>query len=143
MWVVALLDVVDVNQAAVLRYGYSRDEFLAMTLDELEVRAGTERKVGGNPGVVRKHRKRDGSLIDVEVTSFAVTFGGRPALLTSALDVTYRWTTEAETRCFELMLETVTHASYAEEMCAVSMPSAVVQRRIALETNSGPLSDLR
>jgi hypothetical protein len=27
-------------------------------------------------------------------------------------------------------------------MCAVSMPSAVVQRRIALETNSGPLSDL-
>ena len=28
-------------------------------------------------------------------------------------------------------------------MWAVSMPSAVVQRRIALETNSGPLSDLQ
>ena len=35
MWVVEALEVVDVNRAALLHYGYSRDEFLAMTVDDL------------------------------------------------------------------------------------------------------------
>jgi signal transduction histidine kinase len=42
------------------------------------------------PGGVRHHRRKDGSIMDVEVDSFAVTFGGRPAFLDSVLDVTER-----------------------------------------------------
>ena len=37
MWVVEAQEVVDVNRAALLHYGYSRDEFLAMTIDDLSV----------------------------------------------------------------------------------------------------------
>ena len=54
-----------------------------MTIDDLEASEEPEEKVAESPRVVWKHRRKDGSLIDVEVTSFAVTFGGRPALLTS------------------------------------------------------------
>jgi PAS domain S-box-containing protein len=141
MWVVALLDVVDVNRAAVLHYGYSRDEFLAMTVDDLAAGEGPEDRVPESPRVIWKHRKRDGSLIDVEITSFAVTFGGRPALLTSVLDVTHRWTTETETRCLELMLETVTHASYAEETIRALLKDVLSaqeleRRRIACELHA-------
>jgi signal transduction histidine kinase len=132
MWVVDLSNVVEVNRAAVLHYGYSRDEFLAMTIADLEESA-TE-----GPPVVWKHRRKDGTLIDVEVTSFAVTFGGRPALLTSALDVTSRWTTEAETSCLELVLEPTTRAQSAEETIRALLNDALKaqeaeRRRIARE----------
>ena len=138
MWVVELLNVVEVNRAAVLHYGYSRDEFLAMTIDDLEVREGSEETVAASARIVRKHRRKDGSLIDVEVTSFAVTFGGRPALLTSVLDVTSRWTTEAETRCLELMIEPVTRAPSTEETIRALLNDALAvlereRRRIAFE----------
>jgi PAS domain S-box-containing protein len=146
MWVVGLLDVVDVNRAAVLHYGYSRDEFLAMTIDNLAASEGPDERAE-SPRVVWKHRKRDGSLIDVEITSFAVTFGGRPALLTSVLDVTHRWTVESETRCLELMLETVTHASYAEETIRALLKDVLAAqelewRRIACELQADTAQSL-
>src|SRR5450755_1140784 len=80
MWIHDDLKLVAVNQAALLHYGYSRDEFLALTIGDLAV---TE-----EPRGFSKHRKKDGALIDVEVTSFEVTFRGRPASLDSILDVT-------------------------------------------------------
>ena len=138
MWVAELLDVVEVNRAAVLHYGYSRDEFLAMTIADLEARQGSEETIAESPRIIRRHRRKDGSLIDVEITSFAVTFGGRPALLTSVLDVTSRWTTEAETRCLELMLEPITRAPSAEEAIRALLNDALAvleteRRRIAVE----------
>ncbi len=138
MWVVELLNVVEVNRAAMLHYGYSRDEFLAMTIGELEANEQPGEKVAESPRAVWKHRRKDGSLIDVEITSFAIIFGGRPALLTSVVDVTSRWRTEVETRCFELMAEPVTHASYAAETIRALLNAAIKKqeaerRRIAFE----------
>ena len=138
MWVVELLDVVDVNRAAMLHYGYSRDEFLAMTIDALEASEGPEEKVSENAGVVRKHRRKDGSLFVVEVTSFAITFGGRPALLTSVLDATSRWRTEAQTRDLEFLLATATHVLNTEETVRARLNDAIAtleaeRRRIACE----------
>lgn len=94
MWVLDVGDLVDVNRAALAHYGYSRDEFLHMSIDDLladkptappMTPAGAAERRG-----VRHHRRKDGSVIDVEVSSFAVTFGGRPASLDSVLDVTER-----------------------------------------------------
>ena len=138
MWVVDLWNVVEVNRAALLHYGYSRDEFLALTVADLEAQKRTEESVTEGPGLVWKHRRKDGTLIDVEVTSFAVTFGGRPALLTSVLDVTSRWTTQAETRCLELILEPATRARSAEETIRALLLDALTaqeaeRRRIACE----------
>ena len=54
MWVVEALEVVDVNQAALLHYGYSRDEFLAMTIDDLSVEKPPAAKVAQDPRAVWK-----------------------------------------------------------------------------------------
>ena len=51
----------------------------------------------------------------MEVTSFPVTFGGRPASLASVLDVTYRRRTEAQTRYLDLLLATVNDAVVASD----------------------------
>ncbi len=90
MWVVEAREVVAVNRAALLHYGYSRDEFLAMSIDDLSVDRAPGANAAHEPCAVRRHRRKDGSFIDVEMTSFAVTFRGRAASLASVLDVTYR-----------------------------------------------------
>jgi PAS domain S-box-containing protein len=118
MWVVGTGAVLDVNRAAVLHYGYSRDEFLSMKMTDIEVAeepmSAAVPPLDGRE-VVRRHRKKDGSSIDVEVTSFPVTFDGRPASLHSALDVTYRRRTEAQTQYLEILLATVTDAVVASD----------------------------
>jgi PAS domain S-box-containing protein len=137
MWVVARIGLLEVNRAAVLHYGYSREEFLAMTVGDLEATEGSEEKVAERHGVQR-HRRQNGSFIEVEITSFAITFGGRPALLTSILDVTSRWRAEAEKRSLDLMLETAAHVSYAGGTIRALLNDALAaleaeRRRIACE----------
>ncbi len=102
MWIHDDLEVVAVNRAALLQYGYSRDEFLALTIGDLAV---TE-----EPRGFSKHRRKDGSVIDVEVTSFAVTFRGLPASLDSIQDVTYRRNTAAQAANLEFLLATAADA---------------------------------
>src|SRR6267378_2551759 len=83
MWVFDLetLRFLDVNDAAVQKYGYSRSEFLAMTLGNVGPREDisrlrealatlkpTDRMIGIWP-----HRKKDGTFFDVEVLSTEVT----------------------------------------------------------------------
>jgi PAS domain S-box-containing protein len=98
MWVVEGEGMVDVNRAALVHYGYSRGEFLALAAGDLFVGERPPTGGAGQASTLERHRRKDGSFIDVEVTTFAVTFGGRPARLDSVLDVTYRRRTEAQTR---------------------------------------------
>ena len=102
MWIRDDLRVVAVNRAALLHYGYSRGEFLALTIGDLAVPEG--------PRGFSRHRKKDESLIDVQVDSFAVTFRGRPASLKSIVDVTDRRRAEAQAGYLDLFLATVTDA---------------------------------
>jgi two-component system cell cycle sensor histidine kinase/response regulator CckA len=87
-----------VNDAAILHYGYSRDEFLAMTLtdirppeDVLAFLAGVSATALGikKPGLWR-HRKKDGSVIDVDITVQKFALGNRPCGLAVAIDITER-----------------------------------------------------
>jgi PAS domain S-box-containing protein len=97
-----------VNDAAVEHYGYSRDEFLAMTLrdmhppqdlrnlDEfLSRRRERSRRVFQAPQVW-KHRKKDGSLLDVEIATSPILLQGRPARLALLTDVTDKKLLEAQ-----------------------------------------------
>jgi PAS domain S-box-containing protein len=115
MWVLDSLEVVDVNQAALVHYGYSRAEFLGMAVEELSAERAPPAELGQKSRAARKHRRKDGSFIDVEITSFAVTFGGRPASLDSILDVSYRQRAEAQTRYLDLVLATVNDAVVASD----------------------------
>lgn len=99
MWVYDLetLSFLAVNQAAMSRYGYSREEFLGMTLADLRSPDSREEasqtvsqvrdQLYSNTGFV-KQRHKDGTLIDVELSSNAITWLGKPARLVLGQDVT-------------------------------------------------------
>ena len=99
MWVYddSTLQFLAVNEAAVRWYGYTRNEFLAMTRTDIRVGPGTERLAPANPlasgGVATPswegtHRKHDGTTVDVVVASHAIAFDGRSACLALVIDVT-------------------------------------------------------
>jgi PAS domain S-box-containing protein len=89
-----------VNEAAVAAYGYSREEFLTRSVPDLEPPADRAAAEGlpaaGGRRVTRRHRRRDGSMLDAEVTADVVTFDGRPARLVAVQDVTDRMAAAAE-----------------------------------------------
>jgi len=97
-----------VNAAAVRKYGYSSGEFLKMTIkdirppDDVPVLLDSVACVGdGNESIgIWRHRRKDGTDIDVEITSYALSFADRPAEVVVAVDVTERKRDEAEKRKF-------------------------------------------
>ena len=100
MWVYDLetLRFMAVNDAAVEQYGYTREEFFGMTI--LEIRPSEdvpklhEVLAHAVPGLDRagewRHRKKNGNLITVEITSHQLNFAGRRAELVMAIDITER-----------------------------------------------------
>jgi two-component system cell cycle sensor histidine kinase/response regulator CckA len=88
-----------VNDAAIRHYGYTREEFLAMSITEIRPREEVAELLAdiardGGPGSPRAgiwhHRRRDGSIIDVEITAGRISYGGRDAALVLSHDVTQR-----------------------------------------------------
>ncbi|HEX5773113.1 MAG TPA: ATP-binding protein [Geomobilimonas sp.] len=100
MWVYDLetLAFLATNDAAVTHYGYSREEFLAMTIKDIRPPEDLPRLIdniahvteGLDDAGIWQHRKKDGTLIDVEITSHTLTFDGRQAEVVLANDVTER-----------------------------------------------------
>ena len=98
MWAydLATLRFLAVNEAAVLHYGYSRAEFLAMTIaairpdeDVPRLRAELVEPLDERSGPrLWRHRKKDGTVIDVLVSATTFELGGRHARLVLAQDVT-------------------------------------------------------
>ena len=88
-----------VNDAAVAHYGYPASDFLAMGLAEITVPGpGGPEAISGRV-VARttraRHRRRDGSEIDVRVTTHPIELGGRPARMMLVEDMTDRLRAEA------------------------------------------------
>ncbi|MBI1790040.1 MAG: PAS domain S-box protein [Acidobacteria bacterium] len=107
-----------VNQAAIRHYGYSRDEFQSLTLADIvppedvpALRAAVRRPRGRavSFGPVR-HRKKDGSLLQVDITSLNVEFGNRPVRLAALEDVTERWRIGLELQEKTARLRELAHA---------------------------------
>jgi PAS domain S-box-containing protein len=97
MWVFDLesLDIIEVNEAAVLHYGFARGEFLRMKLNDLRA-AGKGKHPGEaireteNRGVVWQQRHKSGRVMDMEVVWTPLAFQGRLCALAMATDVTER-----------------------------------------------------
>jgi PAS domain S-box-containing protein len=115
MWVydVESLAFLDVNEAAVAHYGYSQDEFLTMTIEDIRLATDaavpSERVRQPASGLATpelcRHLKKGGTIIDVEVTSHAIQFAGRQARLALANDVSTRLRIEGEIRRLNEELE--------------------------------------
>lgn len=90
------LSFLAVNNAALHLYGYTREEFLAMIMQDLHDPGDLPRLVEAEkslPGPFRrtgiwKQRKKDGSYIDVDISTHDLTFDGKAARLALAQDVT-------------------------------------------------------
>ncbi len=86
----------DVNAEALRHYGYSPEEFVRMTL--LDIRPAEDairpEQMDEGPNLPyrhvgeRRHRKKDGTIILVEVTANEIEWKGRPAILAIMNDVT-------------------------------------------------------
>ncbi|MDQ3280153.1 MAG: PAS domain S-box protein [Acidobacteriota bacterium] len=107
MWVydIESLAIVAVNDAAVRHYGFSRDEFLRMTIadvrppEELPAMHEAMKDLGQRRGPKQfRHQKKDGSIIEVDVTSFEFVSGSRRSRLVIAQDITERNRTDDELR---------------------------------------------
>jgi diguanylate cyclase (GGDEF)-like protein/PAS domain S-box-containing protein len=117
MWVTdrGTLRFVAVNEAAISHYGYTREQFMAMTTPDLCPAADRDRfanylrtlpkiQMIGNTG---QHWKSDGTVIDVLVFSRALNYAGRSARLAVVHDVTKVTLAENELRHTKKFLDTV------------------------------------
>jgi len=127
-----------VNDAAVRHYGYTKDEFLAMSALDLRpeedfarfsevVNVPTHRR--RDAGVWR-HKRKDGSLIDVEVTTDDIAFDGRQGRLVMASDITARLAAERELarisraqamlgRCSEAVIHASERQALLDAVCRI------------------------
>jgi PAS domain S-box-containing protein len=97
------LQIVAASNSIIERYGYSRDELLAMTVAELRppedqpefLARQEEMKRESHRGLTTptrtwRHRYKDGTIIDVEITSDDLMLNGRACRIVLSQDVTER-----------------------------------------------------
>ena len=106
-WIFDLVTLrfLEVNQAAVDQYGYSREEFLAMSVLDIrppdewdEIRQSIQHAFTGQTplALARTHRRKDGSTFQVVGHTANLEFDGRKACLVLAEDVSQRLRYENE-----------------------------------------------
>jgi len=122
MWIYdrETLGFVVVNEAAIRHYGYTRDEFAAMTLVDIRpaedvpaLRDNVARASRFDEGRIWRHRKKDGTIINVEIRAHQFEVGKRPVRLVLANDVTER------VRAEEALRKTEEQLRHAQKMEAV------------------------
>ncbi|MEO8526296.1 MAG: PAS domain S-box protein, partial [Caldimonas sp.] len=114
MWVyeIGTLRFLAVNDSAIAQYGYSKDEFLAMTLRELRTPEGNalldqylaDRAATGKTVTTWQHVRKDGSIVEVQASDSTIEFEGRPARLVLAQDITDRVRSDVAARRSEGLL---------------------------------------
>jgi PAS domain S-box-containing protein len=102
MWVVDLntLEFLDVNRATINHYGYTREEFLTMTLKDIRpveeiptlIRGVNEDMLNPDENSRRLmiHKKKNGEIRNVEVEIAPIWYEGRRANIVIANDITER-----------------------------------------------------
>jgi two-component system, cell cycle sensor histidine kinase and response regulator CckA len=120
MWVFdqASLAFLEVNQAAIAHYGYSKAEFLQMTIGDMlppqDLPALYQTALTVIPGQIYtgiwQHCKRDGGVIDVEITAHVIVLGDKPASLVLVTDITARRQAEQQIREQAALIDIATDA---------------------------------
>lgn len=91
-------EILDVNQAAILLYGYSKEEFLSITLKGLrpeeevpklvEAHKNVDSRTGNIYFGVFTHKKKSGELVRMEINGHKVEFLGKDCMMVICQDVT-------------------------------------------------------
>jgi len=110
----------DVNQAAVEHYGYSKDEFLSMTVDDITTSDQPDLTDGVESGVIVgemngnghyiNHRKKNGDVIKVELECNKIEYESRAANLVLVNDVTEKLREEKRRKLLESVVTNTTES---------------------------------
>jgi len=147
MWVYDLgtLRFLAVNNTAVHRYGYTREEFLSMTLEAIRPSEDVPRlreNIATHTEMVQqsgpwRHRKRNGEIIVVEIASHGLEWDGHSARLVHALDVTEshasRARVEAARRALLSALEDQRETAAKVRQLNLELEHRVRERTVQLE----------
>lgn len=106
MWIYDLntYEFLEVNEATIDDYGYSRDEFSNMSIldirpesekEKLETNLAKERKDRTDSGEW-KHKLKNGNVIDVLIISHKINYNNKDAVLVVAINITDRKKAEQE-----------------------------------------------
>jgi PAS domain S-box-containing protein len=102
LWIYELdsLQLIDVNDTAQKHYGYSKDEFLKLTLkdfnsaEELSIIRKAHKEIVENNGTIHfglfTHHKKNGEAIRVDVSGHLVQFENRHCIIAVCIDMTER-----------------------------------------------------
>src|SRR5262249_29205396 len=126
LWDLETLGFLAVNEAAVRQYGYPREELLALSLPDLAVPGDPDlpaylaTRFEKRPDIVhigdRCQRRRDDSIVDIDLTVLHMVFDGRPAQLMLARDITAEKRAAAER---ERLLESLRRSETMSAMGAL------------------------
>lgn len=148
-----------VNDAAVDHYGYSREQFLAMTIRDMRppedipafLEKGTVTSEKPQAAGVWRHVKKNGEIILAEIFASAIQFEGRRAQLAIAIDVTeqrraHEAIRESESRLRAIIdnepecVKTVSTGGLLLEMNAAGL--RMIDAESAAQIRGRPVSDL-
>jgi diguanylate cyclase (GGDEF)-like protein/PAS domain S-box-containing protein len=113
-----------VNEAAIRHYGFSRPEFLAMTIADIRPEADipalledvAKRIPCHQEATTWKHRKKDGTIIEVEIVAHEMDFQGIDAELVAVHDVTEREHAERATNLLAAIVDSSADAIISESL---------------------------
>ena len=101
MWMTTIpgLDIIDVNESAIKQYGYSKQEFLKLNARDMRPPEDVEHFINQvnkmKPGITNtrawRHKKKDGTIIHVEIFSNEIFYEGRRVWLGLSHDVTEKY----------------------------------------------------
>jgi len=109
--------ILDVNKAAIKHYGYSKKEFLKMTIKDLRPKEDIKRLLNfeknreQKDGLVNfgvwKHKKKNGEIINVEVSGHQITYNGQKCNVAICVDITEKLKAEKLIKLNEQKLKTL------------------------------------
>lgn len=115
MWIYNLetLQFLEVNEAALIMYGYSRKEFLSMTVDQIRPTEDLSRMQHAVGQLQRGHRllgqwlhmRKDGTLLHVEVSAYSILYNNQHAGLIMSTDITNQVKAEEDLRVAKMEFE--------------------------------------
>ncbi len=135
------LRILAANIAAVTQYGYAESELLDMTMLQLLADGtvdDTARLVASDAplprlvDVQRRHKRKDGTVFDVEASVTTIEFGRRTARLVRCSDVTQRLRAERELArvsraqrllgaCNEALVRAISEEALLQEVCRMTV----------------------
>ncbi|WP_114751012.1 PAS domain S-box protein [Pleomorphovibrio marinus] len=101
-WIYRLEDyrILDVNKVALSEYGYSREEFLSLTIKDLRPKnhvnnlLAAHKNVESLEGVIKfgvfTHMRKDGSQMQMDITGQMLKYRGKDCMMVDCMDVTER-----------------------------------------------------